>query len=371
MAHELTSAGYGYIWPRLLFASDGYNIKIWSALSGSGSIEPIQYLTNAYASVNPKDFESELDGFMTAVLARLSARGIATTTLHDLWQEVLDERNSTELKSQRRLEAMLGFDPDECDDDTLKNFADFILRAGKSAVDEMLPVCAGPRPTQVLDSILSIANSRGVVGKIDSSLGVTAKAVDFVDSSASPVWEQGRILATEVRKTLGLNGDKISDKSLCEILGLPSATLADSNSFSGRKPLGFAVRSERPDELSFFLRKPYRTARRFELARFLCDSLANATDDRWLPVTDGTTARQKVQRAFAAEFLCPIDEIIGRTGGDFSDDSINDVAVHFGVSEMAITTQLVNHGHLPSVVLNDGDYGWGFPYSTSSQMASF
>src|SRR5208282_5906654 len=89
-----------------------------------------------------------------------------------------------------------------------------------------------------------------------------------------------------------------------------------------------------------------RPARRFEAARFIADYLC-APQDRWLPITDAATARQKVQRAFAAEFLCPIESLRAYLGNEFLPEAFEDAAEHFGISEMAVISHLANHHLIP------------------------
>jgi Zn-dependent peptidase ImmA (M78 family) len=62
-----------------------------------------------------------------------------------------------------------------------------------------------------------------------------------------------------------------------------------------------------------------------------------------LPATDTRTARQKAQRAFAAEFLCPIGALRQFLDKDFSPDSIAAAGEHFGVSDLAVKSVLANH----------------------------
>ncbi len=86
------------------------------------------------------------------------------------------------------------------------------------------------------------------------------------------------------------------------------------------------------------------------------------TNDRWLPVTDAKTARQKMQRAFAIEFLCPIQSLTAFLGDDFSSDATEEAAEHFGVSHTAVETHLVNNGLLSSDILREHDNYFEFPY---------
>jgi hypothetical protein len=44
---------------------------------------------------------------------------------------------------------------------------------------------------------------------------------------------------------------------------------------------------------------------------------------------DLATARQKFQRAFAAEFLCPINSLVEYLSEDFSDTALEDAALRF------------------------------------------
>jgi len=69
--------------------------------------------------------------------------------------------------------------------------------------------------------------------------------------------------------------------------------------------------------------------------------------DRWLPVTDAATARQKLQRAFAAEFLCPIESLKNYLGAEFLPEAFEEAAEHFGISERAITSHLANNHLIP------------------------
>ena len=86
---------------------------------------------------------------------------------------------------------------------------------------------------------------------------------------------------------------------------------------------------------------------RFEAARFIVGHLLASPRERWLPATDAKTARQKVQRAFAAEFLCPFDAFEDFIEGDFSPEVIEEAGTLFGVSELAVKSHLANHGKIP------------------------
>jgi Zn-dependent peptidase ImmA (M78 family) len=76
-----------------------------------------------------------------------------------------------------------------------------------------------------------------------------------------------------------------------------------------------------------------------------------------LPITTARTDRQKFQRAFAAEFLLPFQEMCEQLGGlsfgegEIRDDDIEDVAAQYQVSPLMVRTSLVNRGVLPREAL--------------------
>ncbi|MEI7867189.1 MAG: hypothetical protein WCI11_04805 [Candidatus Methylumidiphilus sp.] len=349
MSHELAAAGHGYLWPKMLFASDGESIQIWAVQSSPNPNIAVRYLCDASDVISGLQFEHSIDRFMDSVVARLDSVGLGKTTLFELWTEICAEREDTDISAYRRLEAMLGFDPDECPEELHSQFSDLIPKAGVDAVAEIAPVCASPNPQAVLKEITEFAASRGYEGQVDISIDIDAN-----DSEAP--WQRGRKLAQKIRSLAKLNGDAVDDTILCDLLNLTKDAITDYPSSTA--PLGIAVR-ESCTRSKFLLSKRHRTGRRFELARLLCEHLVDKQNNVWLPATQAKTARQKVQRAFAAEFLCPIENLKERLNGNFSEDAIEDVAEQFGVSPKAVETQLVNHGILSNDRL-------AFPYFVST-----
>jgi hypothetical protein len=67
------------------------------------------------------------------------------------------------------------------------------------------------------------------------------------------------------------------------------------------------------------------------------------SNERLLLQTGARTARQKAQRAFAIEFLEPIDALREFVDGDFSDESVENAANYFGVRSDAVQRHLENN----------------------------
>lgn len=53
-----------------------------------------------------------------------------------------------------------------------------------------------------------------------------------------------------------------------------------------------------------------------------------------------------MQRAFAAELLCPVGSLVDFLEDDFSDEAREEAAERFEVSPFAVTAVLVNNGKL-------------------------
>lgn len=359
MAHELAASGHGYLWPRMLFASDGEIMQAWAVQSAPDTTAAIRYLLSTTHTFSSADFEYTVDTFIDSVIARLNAVGIETTALHELWQEVIAERNNPEVAAYRRLEAMLGFDPDECPELLHNRFSSLVPQAGADAIAEIAPLCATSDPGKKLDEIVEFSKSAGLDGRIE--LRIQENSAGY-----SQPWQRGKVLAQQTREHAGLGNTPVGNAVLCDLLGI-SQDQAINIPVSRLRPLGMAIRRDGDDRMTFLLSKSHSNwcGRRFELARLLGDHLIYDAENVWLPATKAKTARQKTQRAFAAELLCPIDVLKEYLDGDFSDDAMEDVAESFGVSTKVVETQLVNHQLLPSTVLGEGEC-LDFPYALSS-----
>lgn len=98
-----------------------------------------------------------------------------------------------------------------------------------------------------------------------------------------------------------------------------------------------------PTSSRVVLRSAWKTLRRFELARLLADRIVAPAAGRFYAATRSNTWRQKMQRAFAAEFLSPFEAVDAMLAGDYSAEARADAAHEFQVSERTILTLLVNH----------------------------
>lgn len=348
MAHEMPGAGHGYLWPLLTFASDGEAVDATCRPSNPLSAEPVRYVADFHEAIEARAFEKTLDEFVGLVLVRLDAVGLSGTDLRLLWDEVLAERADASVTLRRTLEAKLGFEPDEAPDALLSRLINLSEQAGTSAAEEIAPACAGSDPAQTLDNIEALAGSSGT----EAHFARPATLLSLRPNSPVTPWQQGKYLAGEMRKAYNLGSRPITDQELAEILTIPTSALQKGPAAGARRPLGLAIRNGRSGDLKLLFRKRNRPALRFEATRFLGDQISTPVQERWLPVTDSGTARQKAQRAFAIEFLCPISALDEYLQQDFSVEAVEDAGEYFGVSELAVRSHLANHGRVPFDAVN-------------------
>jgi hypothetical protein len=342
LSHQLTSAGQGFLWPALLFESDGQSIEISMHPSGRAAFEPIKYLGQFRQWVTIEDVENTASTFIDKVLARLSERGVANSQLHALWAEVQKERIDPATTSFRRIEAILGFDPGEAGAEDIQRIRSLETSAGHDAAEEVAHATSSTTVSTLLaPAAVESASASAPRGKF--AFKQDSVVLDQILKERHP-WHRGYSLAEEFRSSCSL-GETVSDTELAGLLGLKAGSFKSSAGDRQKKlPFGVAVRSKvKADEVHFLFRSPDQIRKRFEAARMIADYILAPISDSWLPTTATHTARQKTQRAFAAEFLCPSRALKSFIGDDTSDYAIEDAAQHFAVSTETVRRQIANH----------------------------
>ena len=348
MAHSLAAIGGGYVWPIVTLASDGEQIRIQVRPTRGEEWEPIRYLDSWDLSLPAVDFETALDSFVEIVLARLAGFRISATDLHQLWEELRAERLDPHLISIRRLEALLGFDAGTAPDSLIDGLLVDAQREGRTAVDEVVAGFAGiaPEVLRQVDDGLERHGTRLHNEKV-KALAAHLDAWKF----AGLPWQRAARAARVARQLWHMDGRPVPNAELVGLVGANTSLITDEK--VERVPMGAARRvSDDGETWNAILRSHPETGRRFELCRLIADGLLAPDDERLMPVTKAYTSRQKFQRSFAQEFLCPFDALVEKLGAPSpenppEDDDIDDAAQYFNVSTRVIEATLANHGILP------------------------
>ncbi|AXL70959.1 hypothetical protein I5I57_11540 [Pseudomonas aeruginosa] len=342
MAHELGAANHGYVWPRVIFAPDGEIVNVWAEpirLDG----QSIQYLygLETPSAVKLDNFQRKIAGFVESVLSRLDALGHGRTDLAELWSFIREDSENPEVMRLRILEAQMGYDPEECPQDIIAKALSLQRETGLSAMSELAPVFGRrDRDDTGLEGIISLASQNGILGRPQ----VSAEDIQLASFSGAP-WQRGVDAARKLRAKLGNTDEPIKNAVLFDLLGITEGQVSswespDRNIVAVAKPV-------KTGELNYLPRKKHPLSRRFEFARMIGEVLDQPRgNDNWLVSTDIATAKQKRQRAFAAELLCPIHSLTDYLNGDYSESSLEDAAEYFNVSDKIVESSLANYGYL-------------------------
>ena len=300
--------------------------------------------------VSAREYERGTDAFIQEVIAHLGVSKLAPNPISSMWGELESERADPSLTTYRRFEALLGHNPDEADHAVIDQLIKDQAILGKQAASEVAadtPLKKGIATTA--DSLYSVARKSGfdISDRGGVSSPMTDNTMTFMESGQSkPLvpWQIGHNAAKALRHSERLGERPISDRLLCEMCGLPGGTLTKSSRI--KPAMAYTLSSKEGKRIVFRARVP--TGRRFDAARLLGDKMLVRNDESLQPATSTHTFRQKMQRAFAAELLCPFEALVARLDGDYSDESIEEAAKKFRVSPMLVTRRLDNNGLLTS-----------------------
>ena len=347
MSHELAAANMGFVWPNLVLAPDEDEIRVWAQASPDQGQAAVKYLNGLSRSrtLPREQFASKVSTFIEHVIARLSEAGLQDSELAQLWALIAADRENPRAYQKRRIEAELGFDPEECPNSLIKQAISLEKKIGTTSFSELAGAYAGHTENPLM-AMKALAASEGITGKPNVPCMV-------VDQSGREPWKHAVSHARELRNKIGNLGGALSNDTLYELLGLSKKAIEDW------VPTGRARASvaECPnnEKVKFVPRKKHPDAKRFELARFIGDytRARNLYPESWLVTADLTTARQTFQRAFAAEFLCPISSLVEYLDGDFSEIAFEEAADNFHVSERTVESLLMNNGYIESAPYGD------------------
>ncbi len=352
MCHEIGAAGHGYVWPLVMFATDREVMNVHSEPLPHHPAQSVRYLTKMArpVAIPMRSFTETCRTFIEEIVDRLNEKGRKNSELEQEWSLIMAESADPAEGRKRRIEAQFGFDPEECPEGILSELMAIEERNGEDVLAELAAVRSlwdGKGPT----SIKALFELPGVDAE---------PKVPKLPSSAATHGPRRRAKAdaAALRGMIGAASDgAVGNDLLADVLGLSRRVLEDASA-GGRLPASVAGRID-DGRIRIVARKRHPVARRFEMARLVggyVDSIER-DGDPWFALTDSKTARQKYQRAFAAEFLCPIDSLASFLDGDYSESAIEDAAAEFLVSERTVSTQLANNQlHRPAILDSDAPY---------------
>ena len=341
-SHKVGNAGGGFVWPNLSFSSDWQSVLVSARPTVPRDAEPIRYLNRFDESAPIADFEREVGDFIDRTIARLSSVGNAQSELSVLWDEVNAERRDAETANRRIIEACMGYDPDEAPDCLLDSVMGQIGAYGEGAIREIAAEHKGESISYV-NLVQESAMRSGMV----ASASILADVRRSLAPAGSDIpWVQAESAARAARGIWDAPAP-ISDRALCDLMGVSQSAFLTVPDSSWMALIAGVRDSGASDGFRVSLTAKHPHSRRFGLARLLADHIIADDGDTLLPATRRKTGRQKFQRAFAREFLCPFDDLREFLGDAApGDEAIQDASERFGVSPLTIHAALVDKGVL-------------------------
>ena len=351
MSHRVSNVGGGYVWPDLSFSTDWEAIQVSSRQTEGWEGEPIRYLKDFDTAISHGEFEKGVDDFVNGTISRLSGILKTRTELSALWEQLKSERQCPALSESRKLEACMGYDPEEAPDGLIDRLQEAKGCYGRDAVQEVAAVSRDQTLTHIETLWQNAASVDSMVRLPDYDK--TCQRIAAQTDALDVPWKRARSAARIARESWGLRS-KIDTPTLSQMFNIPVEEFAQVNS-NIRSPLTAGLRNDDvPEQFGFLSNRRHPSGRRFAFARLVADHLTIPDNDRLLPATDSKTGRQKFQRAFAQEFLCPFDDLMYRFDADApTDDAIDEAAGYFEVSPRLVETALVNNGVLDREMLDD------------------
>ena len=339
LSHRMSDVGAGYLWPNITISCDGFQCDLIAERSRESDTSSFYYLGAPTVTVPAAELEEAVDQFITSVLNLLHTNGITGSNLQTLWNDLTIERNDPELARFRRIEALLGFDPDQIDDERIETWLKDAHLLGENALDELaIGAATGMMSAEQIVDATTAAGfdmNAGDALRLNYPLGM--------QWGQTEAWRIGVAAANAVRQQIGIPDQPISDLRLADLAGTSdNVIMSDQHTDS----LSWIFRPAQGSS-RIALRQRRKTGRRFDLARLIGDRLfaesAFTPTEPLAPATRSYSYRQKAQRAFAAELLSPWEAVRDILNYDYSPENQEHVAEHFEVSPLTVRTLLANN----------------------------
>lgn len=328
----------GYIVPDIRLDFDGETFTVYVLPSEQ---EGITFLTKASEILTPQYVEDHFRSFLDTVDQRLRSKRISNSAMQLRWARVRQSLEDPAETAFCKAAGALGLDPYQIDDTS----AAFIESAegffnGEALLEFLAGAATARKHTELLPWISAAESRPDSTCRLDDlAAHAHSIALSAPPRSNERPWSLGYRRAQILRSKLDLSGEVGPLHSLAVRLGA-SAAFSDAGSVAGLR----AVRSVDGQTARIHLRRHgHSAAELFSFARAVGDVICFPGNGRASVNDLRNVYRQAASRAFAAEFLAPINEITElRLKGN---DALA-MAEKFGVSEEVINHQIANEGQI-------------------------
>lgn len=341
--HSFVSSSEGFAMPELSLQPEGDQVHVvWTARENPWA--QVKFINEGKADLPKNELESALRGFVEAIVQRLEVREVKDTLLQEEWLAL----HSLDVEETKFCSAVgqLGRDPFNVSSVEAAALVEAAGAWDDESLHEMLSVID---PYHLKDTF---ANIRSFQRQLEEQTNRFSKICAFREQRVGSIvwtrrdpWQIGYHCAKQFREWLGAPEQLVSTNKYDKLLGINvqasrwgsrvAAALRGVDCLlvhdEGRFAFGVAEISQTPHH-------------RFVRYRAVFEMLATGPHSPLAIVSEAHSARQKANRAFAAEFLAPAAALRAYfSTQDATEETIHLVAQKLGVSEKLITHQLVNH----------------------------
>lgn len=338
---SLTKYRTGYVVPDVRFRYDG---KVFEASAHQRTYHnpDVRFWTGPSEVMSRAKAEATLSDFVTDIIDRLSLRDVRHTGVALRWSRIQESRADRQEAEFCECAGALGVDPylmDEAGNTLIENASSLFEN------EPLTEFLAGAREydaNRILNWIHQAERRPKYKSRIDDLMSIALDAAEAAPGrEGEDDWALGYRRARAVRQLMSIH----ESRRFRSALGLAKAFGAgDGFSAAGRTNGIRALRSHHDNEVHIHMRN-HGTARsadaasRFSLARAIGDVACFPAATRATVNELHFASRQAAGRAFAAEFLAPVNEIdsMRRDGHD-----LVTMADEFAVSTVVIQHQIEN-----------------------------
>lgn len=322
---NLSGAADGFAWPDINLRSDLGMVWV-EVRRRDRHPDHVRFLAEGRAILDGEEVSAEIGRFIDATVRRLEEEGVTGTLLQDEWAAI-QSAGADEVEFCT-VAAAWGLDPYN----VAPNDADALINAAKildnSALLAQLAAAVELSDLPAAEPWFIDAAKRIRLG---SRLPVH-REVGIARPRYSRPWLEGYDRALAVRQGLGLDSTE-----LIQVEDL--VHISDANGDAPSRVVGLV--SIEGDAAGVVLPHLGTEYRRFAAARALGRMMTSPSTGLSVMTRSGRYL-EKVERAFAAEFLAPASGIREVAQGDYSEDAIMQLAQRFKVSQSVIEHQIEN-----------------------------
>ena len=337
--HRLIAYRGGYAIPDVRLRFDGSEFEV-ACLPSRHENLPVHFLNGDFERVGRAETESALGDFLDHTVARIEAGGARESGLQAQWRLVQASRADPEEAAFCEAAGALGIDPyDTSDADAAFVEESGALFDGEPLAEFLSGLRRVPQPSNTTGWILEAERRPPSRCRLPAIEDIRSGAPNEYAVAERP-WARGYRWARTARRVLGVaqNERFRSVRALAQRLGTPG--FAPAPPTAGIR----ALVDSRDGETRVHLRRTNNPpGNLFALARAVGEAVANPPARRAAVNDLREASRQACARAFAAEFLAPVDEILSMRGDGHDVLSIAD---EFGVPTETVERQEGNAGRI-------------------------